>query len=154
VELIDARPGVFCALYDEAGYILSKRTITTAGRETRPFDNAYFQDAIELYSRGEVMIDMYSKTANAYLPTRLYFRWIPSGPQYSDKLLLVVAISEDVLTDNPTELLVRWCVAMLIVGGASTITAGVLIATRPRKNEGSTPSFSVAPSRRATDGGV
>ena len=129
-ELLDARPGVFCALYDEDGRLLSKRTIT--GHETRPYDNPGFIEAIGLYGRGEVTIDIYSKTSSSYIQMLCYFRWIPSGPQYTDKLLLVVAISDDVLNGNPTERLVLWCVAMLAVGGFSTVAAGVLIATRPR----------------------
>jgi len=148
-ELLDARPGVFCALYDKDGRLLSKRTIT--GRETLPYDNPDFVEAIDLYARGEVIIDIYSKTASAYMKTHCYFRWIPTGPQYADKLLLVVAITDDVLTGDPTERLVMWCVAMLVVGGLSTVVAGVLIATRPRQKEGNTPSMSIAPRRRGLD---
>ena len=110
--------------------MLSKRTIT--GRETRPYDNPDFVEAIELYGRGEVTLEMYSIAANAYVQAHCYFRFIPSDPQYDDKLLLVIAISDDVLTGDPTERLVTWCVAMLAVGGLSTVVAGVLIATRPR----------------------
>jgi len=150
-ELLDARQGVFCALFDENGYRLSEQS--ASGLKTYPYDSDAFCTAIDLYARGEIPITMYSNTASNYMQTRAYFRWIPSG-DYDSKLLLVVAISDDVLIGNPTERLVLWCVAMLAVGGLSTVVAGVLIATRPRQKEGNSPSMSVPPKRRGVNANV
>ena len=128
-ELLDQRPGVYCELFDESGGALSNHY----GHDTMalPFENEMFVAAIAHHSRGEVPIEVYSLSDGKFKPAHCYFRWLPVG-SYEGKLLIVVAISDEVLSADPTARLVSWCTGMLIAAGLTMVISGVLLMIRPR----------------------
>ena len=133
-ELLGSRRGVFCELFNDSGEMLSKNSTLAGEYVELPFESEQFRYAIENDDRGEVPLTIYSATMGKNIDTKGYFRRIPSGIQ-KDKLLIVIAMSPDVLTGDPAERLVNWCAAMLATSGAVMIVSGVLITLRRRSEE-------------------
>jgi len=130
VELLDKRPGVFCALYNDEGGALSRHD--DSNNIALPLENEMFKAAIAYYSQGEVPIEIFNASEGTYKPAHCYFRWIPVG-DYEHKFLMTVAINDEVLSADPTTRLVNWCVGMLVAAGITMTISGLLIVLRPRQ---------------------
>ena len=132
----DNRQGVFAALYNDDLQLLSRRAVMPGETPFNPFDDPKFMVAIADVDRGE-MIAPYPAGLPKDRWGRVYYRWVPTGDQYDDKLLAVVGMLPSAMDGNPGERLVAWCVGLLALKMLGLVMNTILLASeRGGANEG------------------
>ena len=130
--LLNARKGVFCAVYNTLGNLLSSKYVLSGDEAPDPFGSIAFKEAIDLYAYGELKLPMYSERSKTDVQSNCYYRWIPTGG-YESQLLMVLYMSPDIMAGDTTARLVRWCTGLLVVAGLAIIVSSVTVALRKRR---------------------
>jgi hypothetical protein len=133
-EKVDGARGEYAALFNEALEPLSDRRVLDSENAIDPFKDENFAAVIWTADRGALNVP--HKSANGLGDTaNVYFRWIPTGKEYNNRVLLVFGLSWDALKNDPRGQLMAWCVGLFAISGAIIVTTGVTISTNAHRKE-------------------
>ena len=126
IDLLDAQPFTFAALYNSELESLSHRTASYADLYD-PFLNEEFKEAVLSNERGHFI----SEYTPIDAPTRdmhLYYRWVPTDTSLDGRLLTIVAISQYTVTNHAADW-VGWGGIVIITVTAILNIISVLLIT-------------------------
>jgi hypothetical protein len=125
VRELDSWLGVYAALMDEGLNTISERLYAQGEEPLEPARNPSFQEAVRELDSGEMYVPSIRLDGKPG-EMRLYFRWIPTGNGYSERLLAVIAMSRDALDSSPVGELIGWCVGLICAASAVIVAAVAL----------------------------
>lgn len=137
VRGLDAWPQLFAGAYNERLNLLSNRVTHAGELPLDPLSDTAIVRAVTQTDSSE--ISQVIAVGDRRERVRVYYRWVPSGPGYSSKILIMVAMRETPLASEPVARLTRWCIALIAVAGAVLLAAGIDSAIQPR--EGVTATY-------------
>jgi hypothetical protein len=94
-----------------------------------PFDYPDFVTAIADVERGE-MVTPYPAGLPKDRWGRVYFRWVPTGDQYDNKLLAIVGMLPSAMDGNPSGQLIAWCTGLMALAMLGLVAHAILLAAR------------------------
>ena len=124
IELLDAQPFTFAALYDEMLENLSHRT----GSYTNlydPFAGTTFKEEVLANESGN-FIAPFKPDGEAERDMHIYFRWVPTNTELNNRYLTVVAISEYSVSNHAGDW-IGWG-AIWLLGTVTLLNVGMILA--------------------------
>jgi len=97
---IGALPHTVAEVYQQTGdglIMLSQKTTDTEERSFDPRRYQQFNAAVAKQEQGQMVLD-FTAGRQKPQPMYLYFRWIPTGPKFENRFLVVVAVSRQSVT--------------------------------------------------------
>ncbi|GHU69510.1 hypothetical protein FACS1894184_13660 [Clostridia bacterium] len=137
IAKLDTWPGVYSALYDSAGQLMTERTIIE--------DNSALNQIMtpQLWSQAAKLMSGEEaervRGANGGMEwIRVYYRWMPMNDtgdihriRYRDRVLFVLAMQASFKAAHPTGEVVKWCIGLLAVAMLNSIVTGGVLMLRP-----------------------
>ena len=133
IQDFDDNRGVFAGLYNEQLQLLSEREVMFNEVALEPLNDPELAAAVANSERGSRIVS-YPASNLHYNWVRVYFRWVPTGKQYEDRLLAVVAMWPGAMDGHPAERLTSWCIGLLALSTLEILM--IAIALVPRREAG------------------
>jgi hypothetical protein len=128
---MDNERGVFAALYSDELELLSRRYVVPNETPLDPLTNLDLVAAVSAFDRGNFILP-FPTNNERYNWARVYYRWIPTGKQYDDKLLAVIAMWPGAMDAHPTDKLTSWCIGLLALALVEIIMVALALPSRPQ----------------------
>ena len=124
VSKIDATGGTYAELFNENFESLSERHPYFANFSFDPRTYSALIGEIKRQNRGEMTVFVNEESVPAH-DMHVYWRWVPTSPEYQNRLLVVLGVSKYALDSSVSDWITYGAIALIIT--ASTFIVGCVI---------------------------